>query len=182
VSSDPRAGFSPCSGGSFALQLQQTVLVVLFWAVNQVSSPSRTRRRRSRQKHVCLNLKTHLASPLRAARESDGGCIIIRICVRLAQAPDERRGNSKRRKSLASPPRSLRGQQPNLPCRSQRWSSRTSYPTDQQLPHDQAVRQLVRKWTFIISYFFCLLDVALFILFSRDSCRDRSRRLLCHLI
>jgi len=84
--------------------------------------------------------------------------------------PDELRGNSKRRKSLASPPRSLRGQQPNLPCRSQQRSSRTSYPTDQQLPHDQAVRQLIRKRTFYHFIFLPLLDVELCILFSRDSC------------
>ena len=42
-------------------------------------------------------------------------------------------------------------------------SSRTSdsYPTDQQLPRDQAVRQLIRKGTFFISFLLPLLDVSL---------------------
>jgi len=38
-----RGWFPPCSGGSFAFQLQQTVLTALLWAVNEVSSPSQTR-------------------------------------------------------------------------------------------------------------------------------------------
>ena len=123
-----------------------------------MSGPSRTTRRRaswigldlhwtrSRQKHVRLNLKAYLACRPRVRRRVYHPCRALRHL--------KIRGGTLSDVSYPRPgrPQFIRRRQPNPLRRSQRWSSRTSYPADQQLP--QVVRQSVRKGTLFISFFF----------------------------
>jgi len=148
------------------LQLQhQTVLMALLWVVNQVSSPSRMKRRRSRKKYMCLNLKDVPCVPL-ASCES-GQCIIIRIHVRHLMSCEGTLNDI----SHPCPGRFGAAAKfaPSIPAMV---ILHGAAPTDQQPPYDQAIQQLIRKRKFIISFFLPLLDVALCIFFSWDSCHE----------